>query len=137
MTIALPITVPEPKPHSLPASGLARANEMIASDVSLPRSKLTIIIPCYNERGTIVEIIRRVRALPIDLSIVVIDNCSTDGTREVLRSMWCSAERTLTPAGQTILRGDGFFLMLQPRNLQKGTSVRAGLALANSEYVIC
>ena len=45
MTIALPITVPEPKPHSLPASGLARANEMIASDVSLPRSKLTIIIP--------------------------------------------------------------------------------------------
>ena len=49
----------------------------------------------------------------------------------------CSAERTLTPAGQTILRGDGFFLMLQPRNLQKGTSVRAGLALANSEYVIC
>jgi glycosyltransferase involved in cell wall biosynthesis len=115
-----------------------------ADDVLPIRRKLTIIIPCYNERATIAEIIRRVKELPVDASILVVDNCSTDGTRELLRSS-CTDERALVEGrhpepliqGQAILRGDGYQLVLQPRNFSKGTSVRLGLALANSEYVVC
>jgi dolichol-phosphate mannosyltransferase len=113
-------------------------------DSSTHQPLLTVIIPCFNERETVVEIIRRVRELPIDKSVIVIDNCSTDGTRELLRS-GCSNERPLKQsvwptsgeAGPRVLDGDGFLLVLQPRNLKKGTSVKLGLALANSEYVIC
>ena len=124
-----------PVPPCMPVSG---------EDVLPIRRKLTIIIPCYNERGTIAEIIRRVKELPVDASILVIDNCSTDGTRELLRSS-CTDERVLIGGrraeplikGQSILCGDGFQVVLQPRNVTKGASVRLGLALANSEYVIC
>jgi dolichol-phosphate mannosyltransferase len=127
---------------SLPISRLDAP--LTVGDVLPTRCKLTIIIPCYNERETIAEIIRRVKELPVDASILVIDNCSTDGTRELLRSL-CTDERPLLDGrrsdrliqGQSILRGDGFSVVLQPRNFQKGTSVRVGLALANSEYVVC
>ena len=49
--------------------------------------KLTVVIPAYNEAGTIREVIARVRASPLEKEIVVVDDCSTDGTREVLRSL--------------------------------------------------
>lgn len=109
-----------------------------------PLKKLTVIIPCFNERNTILEIIARVKSLPIDLAIIVVDNCSTDGTRELLRAA-CSEEissislreRGAVVPGQVVLRGDGFVTILQPRNMEKGTSVRTGLAMAESEYVIC
>jgi glycosyltransferase involved in cell wall biosynthesis len=107
---------------------------------------LAIVIPCYNEQSTILEIIERVKALPIDKSIIVVDNCSTDGTRELLRTA-CGEERPVLPSdslppalaieGQTLLSGDGFTVLLQPRNLHKAASVRIGIALADSEYVIC
>src|SRR5687767_7482330 len=49
----------------------------------LPTMKVSVVIPCYNESGTIEEIIRAVRASGVpDLEIVVVDDCSTDGTRE-------------------------------------------------------
>jgi dolichol-phosphate mannosyltransferase len=108
--------------------------------------KLTIVIPCFNERETVLELLDRVKRVAIDKIVVVVDNASTDGTRELLRSV-CTNDRpwkapgdagSLAPLeGQRILDGDGFVLVLQPRNLSKGTSVKTGLALANSEYVIC
>ncbi len=49
--------------------------------------KLSIVIPVYNEIHTIEEILRQVRALPLDLEIIVVDDGSTDGTREVLRAL--------------------------------------------------
>jgi glycosyltransferase involved in cell wall biosynthesis len=110
------------------------------------RRKLTIVIPCFNERDTVLEVIERVKGVDVDKRIVVVDNASTDGTRELLRSV-CTGERAASApdfedapgllAGQRILDGDGFTVLLQPTNLKKGTSVRTGLALANSEYVIC
>lgn len=48
--------------------------------------KLSVIIPAYNEIDTIEEVLRRVRAVPIDKEIIVTDDCSTDGTRELLRA---------------------------------------------------
>ena len=54
-----------------------------------PRSmKLSIVIPCYNERNTIRAIVDAVRAAPVaDKEIIVVDDCSADGTRDILKSV--------------------------------------------------
>ena len=49
--------------------------------------QLTIIMPVYNERSFVLEILRRVRELPIDKEIIIVDNCSTDGTRELIQNI--------------------------------------------------
>jgi dolichol-phosphate mannosyltransferase len=124
-----------------------RRSELVVpfgSSLWAAQRKVTVIVPCFNERDTILEILDRVKAVPLDKHIVVIDNASTDGTRELLQSI-CANERDLATAddiaeripGQRCMDGDGFTLVLQPRNLHKGTSVRLGLALAQSDYVIC
>jgi glycosyltransferase involved in cell wall biosynthesis len=86
----------------------------------LARAKLSIIIPVYNERETFPTLLARVQAVDIDKEIIVVDNCSTDGTRELL--------------GQ--LSGERLEVVLQPQNLGKGTSVRTGMARARGEYLI-
>ena len=55
---------------------------MIPSDF-----KLSVIMPVYNEKDTVLRVLDRVLAVPIDKQVVVIDNCSTDGTREILRGI--------------------------------------------------
>jgi dolichol-phosphate mannosyltransferase len=104
------------------------------------RAELTVIIPCYNERNTVLEVIKRVRALPIDKEIIVVDNCSTDGTRDILVEACKGApDPSVIPTmqGQRILRGAEFLLILQPRNFRKGTSVKTGVTLARGEFVVC
>ena len=81
---------------------------------------LTVIMPVYNERSTVLEILRRVRELPIAKEIIVVDNCSTDGTRELVREISFSDVR----------------VELQPRNMMKGNSVKRGMALASGQYVV-
>ena len=86
--------------------------------------KLSIIIPVYNERDTILEIISRVQAADLGdgwtKELIVVDNCSTDGTRDLLATVTASNAR----------------VVLQPRNLGKGASVRTGIALATGDYTI-
>jgi glycosyltransferase involved in cell wall biosynthesis len=86
--------------------------------------KLSVIVPVYNERNTVVEVLRRMRAveLPdgIEREIIVIDDGSNDGTRDVLRQLGDSTVR--------VLRHEG--------NRGKGASVRTGLALATGDYVL-
>jgi glycosyltransferase involved in cell wall biosynthesis len=112
-------------------------------DTHRPR-RVTVIIPCFNERDTVLELLRQVKLAAFDKSIVIVDNCSTDGTADLLRSV-CSDEREVGAGsaaagwvpGQRRMEGDGFTVVLQPKNLRKGTSLRVGLELANSDYVIC
>ncbi|MFO0619552.1 MAG: glycosyltransferase family 2 protein [Polyangiaceae bacterium] len=103
-------------------------------------AELTVVIPCYNERNTVLDVIRMVGELPVDKEIIVVDNCSTDGTRDLLIEA-CNGvpDPSLQPTieGQRILRGDRFLLILQPKNFRKGTSVRTGVALARGTYVCC
>jgi glycosyltransferase involved in cell wall biosynthesis len=82
---------------------------------------LSVVMPAYNELDTIDEIIRRVMAVPLRLELIVIDDCSTDGTRERL---------------ETLQRELGFTLLLQARNGGKGAAVRAGFARVGGQIVI-
>lgn len=86
--------------------------------------KLSVVIPVYNERRTLREIIARVQAvaLPLDKEIICVDDCSTDGTQDILRELAASYPN---------LRA--FF---QPVNRGKGAALREGFKHATGEYVI-
>jgi len=83
--------------------------------------ELSVIMPVYNERATIEEILQRVQAVEIDKEIVVVDDCSTDGTREYLQSLPPSSD----------LR-----LILHERNQGKGAAIRTGIRQATGTYVV-
>jgi len=83
--------------------------------------KLSVVIPVFNERPTIEECLRRVRAVDLDKEIVIVDDCSTDGTREFLRSM--------PPA-------DDVRVYEQPQNRGKGAAVRRGFAEVTGDVVV-
>jgi glycosyltransferase involved in cell wall biosynthesis len=82
--------------------------------------RLSVVMPAYNETGTIEEIIARVRAVPVDKEIIVIDNCSTDGTREKIQQLNFPELRVI----------------LQDRNRRKGNSVKKGIAAAQGDFII-
>jgi glycosyltransferase involved in cell wall biosynthesis len=83
---------------------------------------LSVVIPCFNEVGTIEEIVRRVtEAPPLDKEIIVVDDASTDGTRDIL---------------ETRLSGRVNRVILQPQNRGKGAALRAGFAAASGAIVL-
>jgi glycosyltransferase involved in cell wall biosynthesis len=84
---------------------------------------LSVVIPVYDEKATIHEILRRVRAVPIRTQIIVVDDCSRDGTRDVLREL----EKTST--------GD-LKVVYQERNQGKGAALRTGFRYATGDIVI-
>ncbi len=92
--------------------------------------KLSVLMPVYNERATLGEILRRVQAVPVDKEIIIVDNYSTDGTREDLQTLL--DDGVAEPAeGAGRLR-----VVFQPENRGKGSSVRRALELARGEWVI-
>jgi glycosyltransferase involved in cell wall biosynthesis len=84
--------------------------------------KLSVLIPAFNELETIEEVVRRVRSIQLDIEIIVVDDCSTDGTRDV-------AQRLLDA-------GEIDVLVLQQKNQGKGAAIRAGVARATGEAAI-
>jgi glycosyltransferase involved in cell wall biosynthesis len=83
--------------------------------------KLSVVIPAYNEAATIREVIARVRASPLEKEIIVVDDCSTDGTRDVLRSL--AATQNLVVLYHSVNRG-------------KGAALRSGFAAATGDVVV-
>jgi len=83
--------------------------------------KVSVVIPVYNERATIEEILRRIGAVPLDKEIIVVDDGSSDGTRE-----W------LVGAHEQL----GIRLIVHDRNTGKGASLRDGFREATGDIVI-
>jgi glycosyltransferase involved in cell wall biosynthesis len=83
---------------------------------------ISVVIPVYNEKTTIHEILRQVRAVPLNKQIILVDDCSTDGTRDVLKQM----ER----------EEPGLTIQFHERNQGKGAALRTGFALARGQIVI-
>ena len=92
--------------------------------------QLSVLIPVYNERSTLQEILRRVDEVDIEKEIIVVDNCSTDGTRELLQSLLDSGEAGSADSTSTLR------VVLQTENNGKGSSVRRALELSRGEFVI-
>jgi len=83
--------------------------------------KLSVVIPAFNEAKTIREIVARVLAVPVEKEILIIDDGSTDGTREMLREL----------DGR-----DGVRVFLQPVNQGKGAAVSVGFRHATGDVVV-
>lgn len=81
--------------------------------------KLTVIIPVFNNKSTILEAIELIRKLNLQKQIIVVDNCSTDGTIEILRS----------------ITGRDLEIVYQSVNYGWGQSVITGMNLARGEYI--
>lgn len=87
-------------------------------------------MPVYNERATLSEIVRRVQNVPLDLEIIIVDNVSTDGTREDLQALIASGEAGEADSHHPIR------VAFQSENRGKGSSVRRALGLARAPWVI-
>src|SRR5262245_20425131 len=83
--------------------------------------KLSVVIPVYNEKQWIRELLRRVQAVPIPKEIIIVDDCSTDGTRDILRG--------LDGVG-------GVRVFLQPVNRGKGAALREGFKHVTGDVIV-
>jgi glycosyltransferase involved in cell wall biosynthesis len=84
--------------------------------------KLSVVMPVYNERATLREIIGKVLAVPIDIELLCVDDGSRDGSREILAELQSQHPQ---------LR-----VLLQPKNMGKGAALRRGIQEAKGEFVI-
>jgi glycosyltransferase involved in cell wall biosynthesis len=82
---------------------------------------LSVVMPVYDEKATLEEIIDRVLAVPLRVELIAVDDASTDGSREVLERL--SRER-------------GFRVLFQDRNRGKGAAVRKGIEAATGDVIV-
>ncbi len=86
------------------------------------RAQLSVLIPAYNEERTIRSVVERVRSVEIETEIIIVDDCSSDGTRDILRAM---------AAEDASLK-----VRFHEHNQGKGAAIRSALAEATGEMVI-
>ncbi len=91
----------------------------------MKKKVLCVVMPVYNEKATIEEIIRRVKAVKlegIEKKLIIVDDCSTDGTREKLKKI-CAGQKWIT-------------LILKEKNSGKGAALKEGIAKAEGDFII-
>jgi glycosyltransferase involved in cell wall biosynthesis len=94
----------------------------IDRDLPWDRVILSVVIPCYNEVTTVENLLRKVREVPLRTEVIVVDDGSTDGTRDLL----------------TRLEGGGLVdqIVFHERNAGKGAALRTGFARATGDVVV-
>jgi glycosyltransferase involved in cell wall biosynthesis len=83
------------------------------------RPELTVVVPAFNEAETIALVVERLQALPYELQIIVVDDCSQDGTAAIAEGL-----------------GDAVELIRHERNLGKGAALRSAFAQARGRIVV-
>ena len=84
--------------------------------------KVSVVIPVYNECATLVEIVRQVQAVPLDKEIIVVDDGSTDGSRQIIEAL-CTEHDNLTAVFHSVNQG-------------KGAALRTGFAKISGDVLI-
>ncbi|VAX33017.1 Glycosyl transferase, family 2 [hydrothermal vent metagenome] len=83
--------------------------------------KLSIVIPVYNEQASLRDVVHRVKAVDYDKEIILVDDCSTDGSREIL---------------EEYKDQEGCHVLFHPKNRGKGAALRTGFAHASGDVII-
>ncbi len=113
--------------RELDAYRSAHADEISIVDTGSPDRKtktdylLSIVIPVYNEQATIARVVSRVAALPLNTELVIVDDCSTDNTREILSRL--SGLKNVN-------------VILQEENAGKGAALRTGFKATTGDFII-
>src|SRR3977135_4507947 len=84
--------------------------------------KLSVVMPVYNERNTLREVISRVLAVPLEIELLCVDDGSSEGSREILAELEASHPQIR--------------VMLQPKNMGKGAALRRGIQEATGDFII-
>jgi glycosyltransferase involved in cell wall biosynthesis len=84
--------------------------------------KLSVVMPVYNERNTLREVIAKVLSVPLDIELLCVDDGSKDGSREILADL--------------AQQHPQIRVFLQPQNMGKGAALRRGIQEATGDYVI-
>lgn len=88
---------------------------------------LSVVIPVYNEEKTLMELVDKVRSVPIKKELVLVDDCSKDGTRNVLKELEANADAD--PMNKISVQ-------YHEKNMGKGAALRTGFAKASGDIVI-
>jgi glycosyltransferase involved in cell wall biosynthesis len=83
--------------------------------------KLSVVMPVYNERATLREVVARVLAVPLNLELLCVDDGSSDGSRDILAEL---------------ARDSRIRVFLQPKNMGKGAALRRGIQESAGDFVI-
>lgn len=104
----------------------------------IPAEKLlSVVIPVYNERDTLLDLIDRVRAVPIRKEIVLVDDCSKDGTRDVLKKLEDDERERERDSGVSLDQiANRITVIYHEKNTGKGGAVRTGFAAVKGDIVL-
>src|SRR6185312_15187408 len=102
--------------------------------------KVSVVIPVYNERAFIEEVLLRVQASPIEKEIIVVDDRSTDGTRLLLEDLdkaQSEGKRQIpVQNGKALLRLENIRFLFQAENGGKGAALRRGFEAAGGDIIL-
>lgn len=82
---------------------------------------LSVVMPVYNEKATVEEIVDRVLSVPVRIELIAVDDASTDGSREILEGL---------------AKEKGFRVLAQEKNQGKGAAVRRGIDAATGDVIV-